>query len=138
MSFSKVQPHRYRHQQLISQENFQLDRAYNVAKSSLIEGSVYRIYLPNDNYTALALRIKMLQESHANSWSWANPYTGKSLHVFDVSQTSTATQVWNFKYKFYIGDFIGWPVKVLWLTISLMPFLFVLSGVYLWIKRNYK
>ena len=138
LSLSKVEQPNYQHAPLISQENLQLDKAYNAATSSLAEGSVYRIYLPNDKETALALRIKMPQESHAYSWSWADPYSGELLSIFDASQTSIATKIWNFKYKFHIGEFIGWPVKLLWLFISLMPCFFVLSGVYLWIKRKYK
>lgn len=136
LSFSKTQQHNYQHQLLNNQENRQLDKAYNVALSALADGKVYRIYLPDNTSTPLALRIKMPNESHANSWSWANPYTGELLSSFDASETSIATQIWNFKYKFHIGDFIGWPVKVLWLLISLMPCFFVLSGIYLWIKRK--
>jgi uncharacterized iron-regulated membrane protein len=78
----------------------------------------------------------MPNETHAYSWSWTNPYTGKLLSSFDASDTSVATQVWNFKYKFHIGEFIGWPVKVLWLLISLMPCLFILSGLYIWWQRK--
>ena len=48
----------------------------------------------------------------------------KLLSVFDASRTSIATKIWNFKYKFHIGDFIGWPVQILWLLISLMPCFF--------------
>lgn len=140
LSFSKIKQHSYQdnaqHQLLHHQEKRQLDKAYNVALSALAKGKVYRIYLPDNTRTPLALRIKMPNESHANSWSWANPYTGELLSIFDASETSTATQIWNFKYKFHIGDFIGWPVKVLWLLISLMPCFFILSGIYLWIKRQ--
>lgn len=143
LSLSKVQQHNYTPQlqqpnpPLQSPQTLKLDKAYNTAKSALITGNVYRIYLPKDTKSALALRIKMPTESHAYSWSWADPYSGKLLNSFDASNTSIATQVWNFKYKFHIGDFIGWPVKILWLLISLMPCFFVCSGIYLWIKRKY-
>jgi uncharacterized iron-regulated membrane protein len=50
----------------------------------------------------------------------------------DNAQTaSMATQVWNFRYKFHIGDFIGLPVRILWLFISLLPLLFVITGAYM-------
>lgn len=136
LSFSKIQQHNYRHQLLPNQEKFELDKAYNVAMSALTDGKVYRIYLPDNAGTPLALRIKMPNESHANSWIWVNPYTGELLSSFDASETSVTTKIWNFKYKFHIGDFIGWPVKVLWLLISLMPCFFILSGIYLLIKRK--
>lgn len=136
LSFSKVQQHNYQHQLLANQAELQLDKAYNEAMSALVDGKVYRIYLPDNTGTPLALRIKMPNESHAYSWSWANPYTGELLSSFDASATSTATQIWNFKYKFHTGDFIGWPIKVLWLFISLLPCFFVLSGIYLWIQRK--
>lgn len=136
LSFSEIQQHNYQHQQLPIQKEYQLDKAYNSALSALADSKVYRIYLPDITGTSLALRIKMPNESHAYSWSWANPYTGEFLSSFDASKTSIATQIWNFKYKFHTGDFIGWPVKVLWLLISLIPSFFVISGIYLWIQRK--
>lgn len=136
LSFSKVQQHNYQHQLMPNQKEHQLDKAYNSAKLALADGEVYRIYLPKNASTPLTLRIKMPNESHAYSWSWSNPYTGEFLNSFDASKTSTATQIWNFKYNFHIGDFIGWPVKVLWLLISLIPCFFVFSGIYLWMKRK--
>lgn len=135
-TLSKIQQHDYQHQALAIQEKRQLNKAYNTAHSALADGKVYRIYLPQKAGDPLALRIEMPTESHAFSWSWANPYTGELLGSFDASATSTATKVWHFKYKFHIGDFIGWPVKILWLLLSLLPSFFVLSGIYLWLKRQ--
>lgn len=135
-SFSKIQQHNYQHQVLPHQGKYQLNKAYKVAHSALASGNVYRIYLPQDQGAPLALRIAMPNESHAYSWSWANPYTGDLLHSFDASNVSLATQIWNFKYKFHIGDFIAWPIKILWFLLSLLPSFFVISGVYLWLKRK--
>lgn len=136
LTLSEVQQHNYQHQPLPNRGEFQLDKAYDTAHLALDNSEVYRIYLPDSAGSPLALRIKMPNESHAYSWSWANPYTGELLSKFDASTTSTATQVWNFKYKLHTGDFIGWPVKVLWLIISLIPSFFVISGIYLWLKRK--
>lgn len=136
LSFSKIQQHNYQHQLQPNQEEWQLDKAYRAAKAALAEGEVYRIYLPKDASSPLALRIKMPDESHAYSWSWANQYSGNILNSFDASDTSLATQVWHFKYKFHIGEFIGWPIKILWLLISLTPCFFIFTGVYLWLKRK--
>lgn len=136
LSFSKVQQHNYQAQLIPNQEGQKLDKAFDAAKVALADGKVYRIYLPKDASAPLRLRVKMPNESHAYSWSWSNPYTGEFLNSFDASKTSIATQVWNFKYNFHIGDFIGWPVKVLWLLISLLPCFFIFSGIYLWIKRK--
>ena len=58
----------------------------------------------------------------------------------DNAQTaSMATQVWNFRYKFHIGDFIGLPVRILWLFFSLLPLFFVITGAYiLYYRKNIK
>lgn len=115
----------------------QLDKAYQQAHAALASGQVYRIYMPQKANDPLALRIKMPKETHAYSWSWADPYTGDQLAHFDASQLSIASQVWHFKYKFHIGDFIAWPVSVLWLLLSLLPCFFVISGLYLvWQRRG--
>lgn len=136
LSFGKVEQHNFQQQLLPNQDELKLDQAYTTAKAALTDGRVHRIYLPKNNSVPLALRIQMPTETHAYSWSWANQYTGELLHSFDASKTSLATQVWNFKYKFHIGEFIGWPIKVLWLLISLTPCLFIFTGAYLWLKRK--
>lgn len=145
LSFSKVESHNFKYAvepkltqfpQLSIQNKLQLDKAYNLAQLALPNGEVFRTYMPEDGSELLALRIKMPDESHAYSWSWANSNTGLWLNSFDASKASIATQVWNFKYKFHIGEFIGWPIKTLWLFISLMPCFFVCTGVYLWLKRR--
>lgn len=121
---------------ITKQNKLQLDTAYQAAHNALEDGIVYRIYLPQTATEPLVLRIKMPEESHAYSWSWANPYTGEHLASYDATASSTATKVWHFKYKFHIGDFIAWPVKLLWLLLSLLPSFFVISGVYLYLKRR--
>lgn len=136
LSFSRIQQHNFQHKLLPTFENFQLNKAYGAAKLALSEGEVHRIYLPEDNASPLSLRVKMPNETHAYSWSWANPVTGEFLDSFDASDTSLATKIWNFKYKFHVGEFIGWPVKVLWLLISLVPCFFIISGLYLWLQRK--
>ena len=134
---SKIEQHNYQTTVAVQAKAYQLDKAYYAASTGLSDGEVYRIYLPSEKDQALALRIKMPNESHAYSWSWANPYTGELLQSFDASKTSIATRVWNFKYKFHIGEFIGWPVKIIWLFIALTPCFLVMSGVYLWLKRKF-
>ncbi|GAA6173885.1 hypothetical protein NBRC116592_35550 [Colwellia sp. KU-HH00111] len=113
-----------------------LSHAYQQAHSVLAKGKVYRIYIPTKVNAPLGLRIKMPDESHGYSWSWANPYSGELLGFYDASKASIATQAWHFKYKFHIGDFIAWPVSILWLVLSLLPTFFVISGLYLYWQRK--
>lgn len=113
-----------------------LSHAYQQAHSVLAQGKVYRIYMPTKVNAPLGLRIKMPDESHGYSWSWANPYSGELLGFYDASKASIATQAWHFKYKFHIGDFIAWPVSILWLVLSLLPTFFVISGLYLYWQRK--
>jgi uncharacterized iron-regulated membrane protein len=136
LTLSKIEQHDYQHRPLASQGKHQLNKAYDSALAALPDGKVFRIHLPEKAGEPLALRIRMPNQSHAYSWSWADPYTGQLIESFDASRTSVATQVWNFKYKFHIGDFIGWPVKILWLLLSLLPCFFVITGMYLWCKRK--
>jgi uncharacterized iron-regulated membrane protein len=74
----------------------------------------------------MALRLIMPSEIRAYSLSWIFLCSGDSLANFDASPASLATQVWNFKYKLHIGKFITWPVKILWLFLSLLPSSFVI------------
>tara|TARA_R110001583_G_C5662555_1_gene409810 strand:- start:1797 stop:2978 length:1182 start_codon:yes stop_codon:yes gene_type:complete len=136
LTLTEIEQHNYQHKPLASHGKYNLNQAYDSALSALPGGKVYRIYLPKKSGDPLALRIRMPNESHAYSWSWADPYSGQLIESFDASRASAATQVWNFKYKFHIGEFIGWPVKVLWLLLSLLPCFFVITGMYLWCKRK--
>ncbi|MCU7553017.1 PepSY domain-containing protein [Alteromonas sp. ASW11-19] len=113
-----------------------IDRAVKNGLQALPQAELFRIYLPATPTEPVGLRVKMPQESHAYSWIWSDPYTGDTLPVYDASQTSVATQVWNFKYKFHIGDFAGPVVQVVWLLIALSPVFFLISGVYCWAKRE--
>jgi len=140
LTFGDVETVKYQaknfHPSSLVKSSSQLNQAYSAAQMALPTGKVFRIYMPQKQGEPLALRITMPEESHANSWSWADVTTGKLLKSFDATKASTATQVWNFKYKFHIGEFIGWPIKILWLLFSLLPSFFIISGCYLWLKRN--
>lgn len=138
LSLSEIESYRFERKRLPTSDSYNIDNAYRNAQSALPEGFVYRIYLPAKVGDPLALRIKMPSESHAYSWSWADPHSGDLLDSFDASKTSAATKVWNFKYKFHIGEFLAWPVKVLWLILSLIPSFFVISGLYLFFNRKQK
>ncbi|MEL0631297.1 PepSY-associated TM helix domain-containing protein [Pseudoalteromonas carrageenovora] len=113
---------------------------YNQAIKNAVDvfpnGEVYRIYLPKKDDETLALRMKNPGESHAYSWVWTNPFTGKVLNSFDASKTNFTTQAWNFKYKFHIGAFAGPIVQFLWLLIALALAFFIISGFYFWAKRH--
>lgn len=116
-------------------ENYQLDKAVATAKAALNDAWIYRVYIPQTPEEPIKLRMRRPDESHAYSYSWSNPFTGEAIDSFDASQTSLATRVWNFKYSFHIGDFIALPVKFIWLLLSLLPAVFVGTGIYIFIKR---
>ena len=136
LTFSKIESANYDKKLTISEVNYQLDHAYQMGSSALEGSTVFRVYPPQKQEEPLKLRLKMPDESHGYSWSWVDPSSGEILKTFDASKTSLATRVWNFKYKFHIGEFIGWPVKTLWLLLSLLPGFFIISGAYLLIKRK--
>ena len=119
-----------------SQAALNYNQAIKNAENVFPDGKVYRIYLPKKADEAIALRMQNPGESHAYSWVWTNPFTGKVLNSFDASKTNFTTQAWNFKYKFHIGDFAGPIVQFLWLLIALSLAFFIVSGVYFWLKRH--
>lgn len=144
---SKVQQHNFQPPQLDiqkkSKNNFDpsvnvkgIDKAYSTVPLSLPNGKVFRIYLPKKSNDVLVFRVKTLSESHAYSWVWADPHTGEVLDSFNASNQSLATQVWNFRYKFHIGEFVALPIKFIWLFLSILPAFFVSSGIYFWLKRK--
>jgi uncharacterized iron-regulated membrane protein len=117
-------------------ENYQLDKAVASAQAAFEDAWVYRVYVPQSQEEPVKLRIRSADESHAYSYSWSNPFTGELIDSFDASQTSLATRVWNFKYSYHIGNFIALPVKFIWLFLGLLPAFFVISGIYIFLKRR--
>lgn len=94
--------------------------------------------MPLSATQTMRLRLQMPGETHAYSWVWSDPYSAQVLQVYDGSQASMATQVWNFRYKFHIGAFAGPVVQIFWLLLVLIASFFALSGLYLWLKRHFR
>lgn len=116
--------------------HLQLSLAIENGLNALPQARLFRLYMPTDQKQAMALRVQMPGEVHANSWVLLNPYTAQVLNVFDASQTSFASQVWNFRYKFHIGDFAGPLIQFIWIFVGLAPLFFLLSGCYLLYRRK--
>lgn len=115
-------------------ENLPLALLVDKGQAALKQGVIYRIYLPS-NDQPLRLRIKMPQESHAYSWVWVDPKSAQVLNTYNAQQSNLATQVWHFKYKFHIGQFISPHMEWLWLIFSMSPILFLFTGLWLRLKR---
>ena len=115
-----------------------IDDAYQNAMEVFPNASLFRIYFPKKPSEHLGFRMQNPGESHAYSWVWANPLNGKVTGYYDASKANVATQVWNFKYKFHIGDFAGPLLEFIWLFIALLPAFFTITGFYFWYKRHYK
>lgn len=114
----------------------QFGLALKNGQQALPEAELRRIYFPQDKNKPMVLRYKTSGEFHPFSYVWVDGGSGNVLLTHNASKASRATRVWNFKYKFHIGDFAGTPVRFIWLVLSLLPCFFVLSGFYLWWKRN--
>lgn len=134
-TFAKIEP-RPEPPVVTPQSQTQFNQAFNNAQLALPQASLYRIYLPKSDTEPMSLRMQMPGETHAYSWVWVDPFSAKVLQVYDGSKANFATQVWNFRYKFHIGDFAGGLVQALWLILALTPLFFVGSGVYVFYLRK--
>ncbi|WP_286233624.1 PepSY-associated TM helix domain-containing protein [Thalassotalea sediminis] len=113
-----------------------LNNALINGQKTFPQATLYRIYLPIKPNEPISLRYTQPEEAHGNSWVWLSPETGVPIKHFDASKTNVVTQVWNFRYPFHVGEFIGWPIKLLWLIISLTPVFFLVTGFYLYFARQ--
>ena len=113
----------------------QLNAAFQSAHKALPQGELHRIYLPINSTDPLKLRIKIPGQSHPYSWAWADANNGELLGHYNASQANLATQIWNFRYRFHIGDFYGLPVRLIWIAIALAPVFFLMGGLYLFYRR---
>ena len=124
--------------QVLPSSQLQINLAIKNGLNALPQASLFRVYMAADHTQAMALRLQTPAEIHANSWIWVNPYSAQVLNVHDASQTSFSTQVWNYRYKFHIGDFAGPIIQFVWIFVGLSPLFFVLSGCYLLYCRKIK
>ncbi len=118
-----------------SEQKLQLDLAFSRGIESMAQGELFRVYLPVDDQ-ALKLRVKMPGEFFAYSWVWINPYSGEVIKTYDASTANLATRIWNFKYTFHIGNFLGTGFKFFWLLVALLPGAFSVTGLWLFFKRT--
>lgn len=63
------------------------------------------------------------------------------LSIRDGREASAATWFWEIRYRLHMGDFagdgvVGGLVRALWVALALMPAAFVISGLWLWMKRR--
>jgi len=114
----------------------QLSLSISEGLRAMPDGELHRIYFPLEKGEPLKLRFKQPAEFHPFSYVWLDGGSGEVLGVYDASQATAATRVWNFKYKFHTGDFFGLPVRILWLLLSLLPSFFVISGLWLYFSRR--
>ena len=68
--------------------------------------------------------------------AWIGDQPLRVLAFYDGRRASLATRVWQFRYWLHIGDFAGWPVRVLWIFVGLAPAGFVATGLWLWRDRG--
>lgn len=59
----------------------------------------------------------------------------------DGRSVSGASWFWDIRYRLHIGDFagtgaLGTAVRAVWVVVALMPAAFVISGLWLWVKRR--
>lgn len=115
-----------------------IDKSYRNAVAIFPNARLFRIYFPTKPGQHIGFRLQNPGESHAYSWVWANPVNGVITGYYNASKANAATQVWNFKYKFHMGDFAGPVLQFIWFFIALLPAFFTLSGVYFFYKRHFK
>lgn len=111
-----------------------LDAAVDLALAAVPASRVahFRVPGPEGEPSMIALRTP---DTYVTSHVWVGDHPPRVLGVFDGRQASAATWFWQMRYWLHLGDFAGWPVRVLWLVVSLMPTVFVVSGLWLWRDR---
>ena len=75
-------------------------------------------------------------DTHVVSRVWVGDDPPRVLQLYDGRQATAATWFWQMRYWLHLGDFAGWPVRLLWLIVALTPTGFVLSGLWLWRDRH--
>ncbi|RVU38133.1 hypothetical protein EOI86_02180 [Hwanghaeella grinnelliae] len=69
---------------------------------------------------------------------WIGDQPARVLHVQDGRDVTLATWLWHMKYQIHVGTFAGPVVRVFWIVLALTPAGFVISGLWLHLKRRKK
>ncbi|GAB4178696.1 MAG: PepSY domain-containing protein [Thalassobaculales bacterium] len=112
-----------------------LDRAVALGRTALPQAPLSAILVPQSPGDPVVLQLKT-PGNFVQSRVWVGDDPPRVLAVADGTRASLATRVRAFLYPFHIGNFGGWPVKLIWVVLSLMPAAFTVSGVWLWLVRR--
>lgn len=86
---------------------------------------------------AVVIRKKLPQELHPNGMSavYLDQYSGAVLRIDNALQAQPAARVLNLRYPLHIGQYGGWPVRVLYVLVGLTPLLLFSTGCLMWWNR---
>jgi len=114
-----------------------LDELQAQAEAALPGGVFTRITLASKPAAPVMFRKKLPQELHPNgtSFVYLDQYTGKVLQVENALHARAPTRLLNLRYPLHIGQFGGWPMRVLYMLVGLTPLTLFTTGCLMWWNR---
>lgn len=118
-----------------------LEEAVNYVMKSFSESKLKTLKMPDKEGSAVLTIVTKNQISSSRVWIGDDPI--RILHIADGSKTNAASWFWQLLYPIHVGifaetTFLGSIVRFLWLFVALAPTFFVISGIWLYVKRKQK
>lgn len=108
------------------------------SSSVFAHGEPRRIYFAKKAGDPIKVRVQLPTENHPYSWVWLEPEDSRVIDSFNAEAQNLATKTWNFRYKFHVGQWWNGVIQCLWLLLMFVPIFWVVSGVWLALKRRRK
>lgn len=112
-----------------------LAAAVDLAQASVPGSTIQRVQPPDKPGKPAIIALSTDADSPPSTL-WVGDQPERILYAFDGGPNSTVTWLWQLRYSIHFGDFAGPWLRPVWVVIALCPAAFVVSGLWLYLKRR--
>lgn len=114
------------------------DELFRVAVARFPEAEPTWLTFPTKPDEAFVVRFRQAAEDHPNGRTFVrlDPYRGDIVSVIDAYDSPQVQSMLNNLYPLHIGATGGVAHRVLLVVVGLLPFVFFVSGIALWVTRG--
>lgn len=118
-----------------------IDEITERAQSVWPASRLLRIYLPKTDTEPYRLAFNQPGEpwhAHSATQVYIDPYSGETLWVNDILKAKAGDAFMGWQFPLHNGDALGLAGRIIVLISGLLPSLFFITGVYMWLFKRRK
>ncbi|MEX2643450.1 MAG: PepSY-associated TM helix domain-containing protein [Acetobacterales bacterium] len=112
-----------------------LDAALAVGRAAVPDGTL-KFYRPPGRPGAPVIMNFERPGTVFHTKAWVGDAPPRVIAVDESQGATAAGAFWHIRYQIHMGTFGGWPIKMLWVVLALMPPAFIGTGLWLYWQRR--